>query len=288
MNKRRYWALWSCAGALILVATMLGACSDDSTNVIPPEGEDFSIEFRVVDVQGNPREGIQLTLFNDHDYLQGKNGNRAMVAVPFSLESNAEVRLYVNDAEGDTVRALVVGVLPAGVHQVVWNGRDNDGVRMNSGRYDVQMRVYAESGAVDYADSMGILLSNPDSDFYIATTDEDGQAILTDKRLFPQLYSLADMYSVDESSEIRGMFNVTSTMHAYFKDPDSGDTMWAILEVGPETTLVTQVWDPIKGQCFHEDQAANILGARDENRTALSPDTEILTILKPPFPNPFN
>jgi len=265
----------------VISVALFSACSEDSPIVIPPEEEeDFAFEFLVEDVHGNPVEGIQLTLFNDHDYMQGNAGSRAMIRIPFSLESRIETLVYIKDVEGDTVKTVAHGMLPAGQHENTWNGRNEAGIHLNSGRYEVHLHLFSDEGATVYADSMGILLSQPDSDFFIGTSDVDGRIVIDDKRHFPQLYGFSDMYSVDESRVLRGMFNVTSTMHAFFKDPASGQpTMRTVVDIGPETTQLTHIWDPDKA--MERSPQINI----SEKPVLLDLPANSLGH---PYPNPFN
>jgi flagellar hook assembly protein FlgD len=52
-----------------------------------------------------------------------------MLAVP----GNASLRVY--DVSGRLIRSLVDGRLPAGMHEVMWNGRDENGAMAASGVY---------------------------------------------------------------------------------------------------------------------------------------------------------
>ena len=52
-----------------------------------------------------------------------------VLAVP----GNASLRVY--DVSGRLIRSLVDGRLPAGIHEVMWNGRDENGAMAVSGVY---------------------------------------------------------------------------------------------------------------------------------------------------------
>ncbi len=58
--------------------------------------------------------------------------------IPFTLVSQEGVSLRIYDASGKLVRTLVDEVMPAGVHQTVWDGRDNSGSRAATGVYFVR------------------------------------------------------------------------------------------------------------------------------------------------------
>ena len=55
--------------------------------------------------------------------------------VGFALADAGPVRLAVHDARGQLVRSLVADRMPAGSHQVVWDGRDDAGRPVASGVY---------------------------------------------------------------------------------------------------------------------------------------------------------
>jgi hypothetical protein len=55
--------------------------------------------------------------------------------VRFDLPTTGAVRLEVYDVVGQRVRVLVAGDLPAGVHQVTWDGRSEVGAPVSSGVY---------------------------------------------------------------------------------------------------------------------------------------------------------
>ena len=55
--------------------------------------------------------------------------------IRFALAEESQVRLEVFDAVGQRVRVLVGEQLPAGTHQAMWDGREENGKRVGSGIY---------------------------------------------------------------------------------------------------------------------------------------------------------
>jgi hypothetical protein len=55
--------------------------------------------------------------------------------ISFTLPSAGSARLSVYDITGRKVRELVNGQMGAGVHSVVWDGRDEGGNAVSSGLY---------------------------------------------------------------------------------------------------------------------------------------------------------
>ena len=64
--------------------------------------------------------------------------------IPFLLPSAGRVRLSLFNSAGRWVRDLVHGEQDAGLHQVLWDGTDHTGLRVNSGIYIC--RISTESG----------------------------------------------------------------------------------------------------------------------------------------------
>lgn len=63
------------------------------------------------------------------------NPMRSDAAVAFSLPARAHATLIVLDVQGRVVRRLLDGVVPAGEHRVVWDGRTDQGRRAAAGVY---------------------------------------------------------------------------------------------------------------------------------------------------------
>ncbi|MBZ0270302.1 T9SS type A sorting domain-containing protein [bacterium] len=59
--------------------------------------------------------------------------------IEFTLSAPAHAKLTVYDVAGRLVRVLVEEDLPDGKHEVTWNGRDDDGLRVSGGTYFVKL-----------------------------------------------------------------------------------------------------------------------------------------------------
>ncbi len=61
--------------------------------------------------------------------------------ISYSVAHSAHAELVIYDVRGRLVRALWRGTVPAGRHEVIWDGRDDSGARAASGVYACQLRV---------------------------------------------------------------------------------------------------------------------------------------------------
>jgi hypothetical protein len=61
--------------------------------------------------------------------------------ISFTLPSSGAARLSIYDVTGRKVRDLVSSVLPAGAHEMVWDGRDDSGKTVSSGTYLARLKM---------------------------------------------------------------------------------------------------------------------------------------------------
>ncbi len=62
-------------------------------------------------------------------------------SLAFTLATDATAKLAVHDVRGARVRTLVSGPLPAGRHEAVWDGRDDEGRVLPSGTYVARLEA---------------------------------------------------------------------------------------------------------------------------------------------------
>jgi hypothetical protein len=73
---------------------------------------------------------------------------RANATIHYVTETSEHVTMVVYDLQGRRTRTLVSGMLPAGQHDIVWDGRDDAGHRVSAGMY--VCRVRSSSGTALY------------------------------------------------------------------------------------------------------------------------------------------
>jgi hypothetical protein len=74
-------------------------------------------------------------------------------AIRFALPSESHLALEIFDVLGRRVRVLADGTLPAGTHDLIWDGTDNSGRRLGSGVYLYRL----SSGIQSYSGKMLLL-----------------------------------------------------------------------------------------------------------------------------------
>ena len=78
------------------------------------------------------------------------NPFRPRTEIRYELPAPAAVQLTIHDASGALVRRLLGGAQAAGPHAVAWDGRDDAGAALPSGKYFYRLRVdgRAASGSI--------------------------------------------------------------------------------------------------------------------------------------------
>jgi len=117
------------------------------TNWSDPEFDGWSKSYKTsaVDYSGNESDAsspttatpvlpdVHKTAFALHQNIP--NPFNPSTSIRYSLREAGDVTLVVFDAAGRRVRTLVDTAMPAGVHDVAWDGQDQNGHRVASGVY---------------------------------------------------------------------------------------------------------------------------------------------------------
>jgi flagellar hook assembly protein FlgD len=99
---------------------------------------------QLADGHGNIIEGTTTTLsVNGGDaiplefalYQNYPNPFNPVTQIRFDLADASNVRLVIFNLLGQEVRTLVAANMPAGAHQIAWDGRDDRGLNVGSGLY---------------------------------------------------------------------------------------------------------------------------------------------------------
>lgn len=105
-----------------------GALPADAATALVPEEGGFLSEDKA------PRSEVSVfSLF--------PNPFNAEIVIAFELSAPVYVRLAVHDLIGQQVAVLTDRALTAGAHRVLWDGRSQDGMRVASGVYLLQMKA---------------------------------------------------------------------------------------------------------------------------------------------------
>ncbi len=146
------------------------------------------------------------------------------VAIRYGLTSSATVSIGITDSNEHTVRTLVVHkLLPAGVRQLTWDGRDDRGRLLGEGVYSVQVAGQAP-GLPVLKRGLGVTIDDVSQHgtLVIAVTDKGrpaGGAALTVLRAGTQSYVEQDMTGRTGSSTI----SLSPGIYDVLAQADNGD-----------------------------------------------------------------
>ena len=267
---------------LLLVMPLLAipACSDDD----PAGPAVFKVTVRVLDAAGEPVAGLQLTMLSDNDFLQDdfpdKMGGKAAVAIRWTQPQEGRTRLIIEDIEGEPVATLVDGMMSVGTHAVQWAGRNTEGIHQPSGRYTAHITQWDDQGLISQEKTRDMLMATFSAS--VGTTDENGQLVLNDRRLFPHLYERPAMAATNENGEIMGSLILTEDMIFRLMDDPQTATVTSRVQIPSGGGIVDMVWDP---------QVATASPAPGTGFGPTRGDVDVPPIefeLAHPYPNPFN
>jgi len=106
-------------------------------HILEHEDNEMMRQFQVVPpvgVEDGPAGTLALVPNRPNPFSSG-------TTIAFELPHAASVRLAAFDIAGRRVRLLAHGATPAGMHQVSWDGRDDDGRPLGPGVYMVRLQV---------------------------------------------------------------------------------------------------------------------------------------------------
>ena len=264
---------------LLAILCCTSGCGDDGDGTTPVDP--FDVTIRAVDPLGNPVADLELGMCSDNPFMQDLQ-DKAAVSIGFEAAAVAHVLVTIEDIEGTTLRTLYDDALPSsGTYRLLWNGQDEQGVELPSGRYTV--RLLATDGAETvFTDTRDMLmcLAIP-SQYVVGTTDAAGEIVLDDARHFPHLFTNEHLAAYDENGQQIGWIEFDGVMRLELREPLAGDHMvFRELVVGDDAVVVL-VWDPVHGALDKpRDKALPPAAA------AAIPDPEWR--LSAPYPNPFN
>ncbi|UCE03760.1 MAG: hypothetical protein JSW67_06115 [Candidatus Latescibacterota bacterium] len=260
-------------GALHVVVlgltVVIGACDEDSTSPPPV------LEGRVVDAAGTPVAGARIGLVYDFSLtsslgaVSSQSGSSPLertaspdtvpippletrlgptypnpfqrsMSVELVVAQAAQVLLGIHDVRGEPVRTLVERDVPAGVHRIDWDARDEDGSRVPNGIYTARFSIMRAEEHLPIGEAQLFRNDVDIADFaqaYHAVTNADGRFSIA----LATLPIGQDVTFVDITGGDQGVHTVLATV-LVCAVREEGDTLLkdcADAELGDLTRSVT-------------------------------------------------
>jgi hypothetical protein len=209
--------------------------SCDETDTLTRD-EEFILAVMVLDTEGQPIEGmsvgrgIELDGFEvsavsaaygympDGDTLLFSYPNpfSGVAVVRFATAGTREVRLQVSDWQGRTVRTVLNGRLPGGLHSVQWDQLDDSGERTISGvyRFRIDFADTLDPHVYEHSDSIDCTVIDFIDPYWreFGLTDGTGFLSTRDLDLFPSLQGHGAQTAYNEEAVPLGDFFVGDTV----------------------------------------------------------------------------
>lgn len=236
---------------VLLVASLailmpLSACFDGGG----PSTDNFVLQFTVQDTDGRPVPGLEARLHVPIPEIWDILGAKPAVSLQFCVPVQAAVSLVIYDLDGAQVRTLVDGELPAGMHQVVFDGKDDAGNRL-LGTVVLQGHLVIREpggGATLHENWVHpVLYTSLDHDQapVLGTTNAKGFLRTLDRRLFPYLRDdLPPLVLRDEEANDRGLFTISDEVQIFLIDPQTGERQTFQVSAPAGYNDHVLVWDP--------------------------------------------
>ncbi|MBC8423843.1 hypothetical protein H8E07_06940 [bacterium] len=125
---------------LLLGVALLAGCSDGTG----PQPDD-TIRGQIVDTQGDPVTDARIVL--QYEVPVAAKTGKPTTPIHFELPESGPVTAWISSyCDGDTLRMLIDGETPAGVHDIHWDFLDDDQRLLPDGVY--RFHLVTESGEV--------------------------------------------------------------------------------------------------------------------------------------------
>jgi hypothetical protein len=231
---------------LVLCATAFGlvACGDGNL------GRAFSVDIQVEDIGGDPVEGLRVQLHIPIDGISIKAAEkRAKTVIEFSVPRQVYGELTILTVDGEIIRDLFAGDLPAGFHIVSFDGKDNEGAELFGTVPFLVEAVFYESaeGREVWRDTNACVLYtalDAGRQTVLGWTDEEGKLEIDEGAEFPFLGELPTFESHDEEGQPQGEFTLSSNVELRFIDESDGSYQVVIADITAFKNIVDVVWNP--------------------------------------------
>lgn len=259
-------------------------------------GEDrpFYLQLRVVDVDGRPMRDLELSAHVPLDYpgaaKRPESSKRAATRIQMTVPVAAYGTIDLFHIDGDLMRHLHAAEFPAGQHELVFDGLDEQGTRLyGTIPFRVRAKFYESEGGplLWEGQSLCVLYTGVDEQqrLPLGTTDGRGMILVTERRHFPFLFNLSSLRAVDLDGLDVGAIEILDEVEFTAREASSGQSVRKITSLRDGPNRVDMIWNPAP-VAESSESAAHLLSPRAKDVEGGGPPVEFsVEVCRP---NPFN
>jgi hypothetical protein len=230
---------------LLALGSLAASCSDSTG----PENNTLLFQVTAVDPGQNPVPGLEATLHVPIPGFPYRRDAKPATSIQFAIPVSCVITMKIYNLDDDLLRTLHDGVLPAGTHRLVFDGRDDQGQQLLG---TIVMRGHLEARDLDSSELLHeewfylVLYTGLDVEQRpsLGTTDSQGRIWTVERWRFPSLYDLPPLPLVDEAGDIYGTYSFGDAAEVRFADPQTGVHQAFQLTVADGVNRHRVVWNP--------------------------------------------
>jgi hypothetical protein len=231
----------------IIPILFLLSCNDNPTDT--SNSTPFSLEVQVIDKDGIPKEGINVSIWNNISYsgtwkkALSENNILASTSIGFFIPEQCFIEIASFDIEGKLKENILSGEYLPGSYRIIYSGSEPVGTAV----YKCKMTVYSDSlySNIISGDSIYMVLHQPDpSVSVVGKSNFNGKVKTYNKLLFPQLYNLPVIRRTGpDSPEELGNIIFSDSVTIILADDSFSKTIVYKKRVSNGDNKITLIWD---------------------------------------------
>ncbi len=265
---------------LITLCIIIASC------IFGPDGEDFSFSVTIKDTDGNPVEGLNISLLNKINcpfWEEFPWTTRAQTTITLTISYECTTEVYIEDIERNRIRTLMNEEVEPGYHNVNWNGTDDNGIYLPNGVYYSTV-VLTRSDTISFQAERTIYLMSFSDSHKNGTTNSEGNFSTISKKAFINFSDVDSLEIVDEDGGSYGMQAFSDTTAICITDPENDELLQIeFMRITDKNNKISITWDP-------ENRAVTKRPISPASSISRDGGNIVVPILEKiaNYPNPFN
>ncbi|MDP8202192.1 MAG: FlgD immunoglobulin-like domain containing protein [Candidatus Tenebribacter burtonii] len=226
---------------LFIICIVIFSC------IFGPDDEDFSFSVTVKDTDGNPVEGLNISLLNKINCPFWNELNwetRAQTTIVLTISYDCNIELYVEDIERNRIRTLINEEIFQGFHNIIWNGTDDDGNYLPNGVYYSTV-VFTRNDTISFQAERTMYLMSLGEYHKNGTTDTEGKFSTINRKPFINLSDADSLEVVDCDGNTWGLQTFSDTTAVCITDPENDDFLQIeFMRIADKNNEINITWNP--------------------------------------------